>query len=890
MRLSPLRHACGVVVGVGLAAAASGQTPDRPAPRVIRAVRASAPPVIDGRLSEESWAQAPVADGFTQRDPDEGRPATERTEVRILFDDTAVYVGARMFDGEPARIERRLSARDNEADADRLTVFLDPMRDKLTGAIFRVSAANVQQDAALYNDSWWDGTWDAVWQSQVSADEEGWTAELRIPLSQLRFTNTERQTWGINVERFVRRKNEYSWLEMVPKNENGNASRMLELTGLDGMHPRRNLELLPYVAGRTEFVQSSTAGNPFNDGSRAFAAAGLDVKWGLTSNLTVSATVNPDFGQVEVDPAVVNLTAFETFFDEKRPFFLEGSQIFNNFGRGGANDFWGFNNSEPQIFYSRRIGRAPQLVASGDYVDAPSATTILGAAKLTGKTSGRWSLGMLQAITGEETARTSSAGLGSSRSVVEPLTSYTVGRVQRDVGTRMGLGFLATSVARRLDTQAARDGLSSDAFVVGTDAYWFVDRDKEWVITGDIAGSRVAGTTTLIERLQRAPQRYYQRPDEPHVKLDPTRTSLSGFTGRLNLNRNRGNWRLNAALWTGSPGWESNDLGFHGTGDRAGAHAVVLMLGNTPRRFSRSRQFWVAKSWTWNYAREMQSDNVNMQVRNTFMNYWSVGSNAGYGQRVLDDRLTRGGPSALNPSGGFVNVYGNTDSRKWLSVSSNYNQNWRESGGWSRNGNVTFNLKPSPRLTVSTGPSWNRNRQIAQYVTAVTDATATDTFGGRYVFGLLNQSQLTMTTRVSVIVSPKVSMQLFAQPLLAVGDYDGFKELARPRTYDFTQYGATAGTIGYDSLARTYAVDPDGAGAAPGFTFDDPDFNFKSLRLNAVFRWEMKPGSALYGVWTRQQIDRSHPGVFAPGRDARALFGARGDDVFLVKMAYWLGR
>jgi hypothetical protein len=245
-----------------MAAVASGQTPERPVPRVIRAVRASTPPVIDGRLTEEAWATAPVADAFTQRDPDEGRPATEKTEVRILFDDTAVYVGARMFDGTPAQITRRLSSRDSDADADRLTIYLDPMRDKLTGAIFRVSAANVQQDAALYNDSWWDGTWDAVWQSQVSTDDQGWSAEIRIPLSQLRFTNAERQTWGINVERFVRRKNEYSWLEMVPKNENGNASRMLELTGLDGMHPRRNLELLPYVAGRAEFIQPSAAGNP----------------------------------------------------------------------------------------------------------------------------------------------------------------------------------------------------------------------------------------------------------------------------------------------------------------------------------------------------------------------------------------------------------------------------------------------------------------------------------------------------------------------------------------------------------------------------------------------------------------------------------------------------
>jgi uncharacterized protein DUF5916/cellulose/xylan binding protein with CBM9 domain len=883
------RHTFGVVVGLGMAAGASGQTPDRPAPRIIRAVRTATPPTIDGRLTEEAWAQAPPADGFTQRDPDEGRPATERTEVRVLFDDTAVYIGARMFDGEPGQIQRRLSSRDGDADADRLTVFLDPMRDKLTGAIFRVSAANVQQDAALYNDSWWDTTWDAVWQSQVATDDQGWTAELRIPLSQLRFTNADRQTWGINVERFVRRKNEASWLEMVPKTENGNASRMLELNGLDGMHPRRNLELLPYVAARAEYIQPSTAGNPFNDGSRGFGAVGLDMKWGLTSNLTVSATVNPDFGQVEVDPAVVNLTAFETFFNEKRPFFLEGSQIFNNFGRGGANDYWGFNNSEPQIFYSRRIGRAPQVAASGDYVDAPTATTILGAAKLTGKTSGRWSVGLLQAITGEETARTSSAGLGG-RAVVEPLTSYTVARVQRDIGSRTGVGLLTTSVSRQLETQTAKDGLSDQAMVVGADAYWFLDRDKEWVITGDIAGSRVAGTTTFIEKLQRAPQRYYQRPDEPHVHLDLTRTSLSGFTGRVNLNRNRGVWRVNAALWTGSPGWESNDLGFHGTGDRAGAHAVWFIQGNKPRRLTRSRAFWVAKSWTWNYGRELQSDNVNAQASNTFMNYWSAGINLGTGRRVLDDRLTRGGPSATSPSGGFWNAYLNTDSRRWLSFSGNYNRNRSESGGWNRNAALTVSLKPSPRLTVSTGPNWQRRRAIAQYVTTVTDATATDTYGGRYVFGELAQRQLTMTTRVSVIVTPKVSMQVFAQPLLAVGDYSDFKELARPRTYDFLHYGTTAGSIAYDGAARTYAVDPDAGGAAPGFTFNDPDFNFKSLRVNAVFRWEVKPGSAFYAVWTRQQTDLSNPGVFAPGRDARALFGARGDDVFLVKMAYWLGR
>jgi len=293
------RRALGAALfGLGItAAAASGQTPNAPALRAVRATRTPAPPVIDGRLNEEAWALAPAAADFTQRDPDEGRPATERTEVRVLYDDTAVYIGTRMFDGEPQRIDRRLSPRDSDPDADRLTVYLDPMRDRLTGAIFRVSASNVQQDAVLHNDSWWDTTWDGVWQSQVSVDDQGWSAEVRIPLSQLRFATSEHQTWGINVERFVRRKNEYSWLEMVPKNQNGMASRMLDLTGLDGMRPRRNLELLPYVAGRVEMVDPASSGNPFNDGTRPFGAAGLDLKWGLTSNLTVSATVNRTSGR-----------------------------------------------------------------------------------------------------------------------------------------------------------------------------------------------------------------------------------------------------------------------------------------------------------------------------------------------------------------------------------------------------------------------------------------------------------------------------------------------------------------------------------------------------------------------------------------------------------------
>jgi hypothetical protein len=857
--------------------------------REFRASRTAKPPAIDGQLNDEAWSQVEAISGFTQQDPNEGQPATEQTEIRIVYDDRALYVAVRLFDGDAAHIVRRLATRDGDADADRITLYLDPMHDHLTGVMFRVSASNVQTDAVLFNDTWDDWSWNAVWDSQVSSDAEGWSVEMRIPLSQLRFTSADKQTWGFNVERYIRRTNEGSWLEMVPKKETGRASRMVHLTGLDGLRPSRRLELLPYTAGRAEYVTPASSANPFNDGSRVFGSAGLDMKYGLTSNLTIDGTVNPDFGQVEVDPAVVNLSAFETFFEEKRAFFLEGAQIFNNFARGGANGNWGFNNSEPQIFYSRRIGRTPQLQPDAEFADPPTATTIFGAAKLTGKTARGWSIGLLEAVTSTEKAPTQTAFV-PGHVIVEPMSNYAVVRLQRDIGRRAGLGMLATAVNRRITTPAADAALPSGAYVGGADGYLFLDADRDWVINGAVVGSRVEGSTAAMTRLQYAPQRYYQRPDATHLRLDPNATSLSGFSGRISLNRNSGLVQVNALLWGVSPGFESNDLGFHSNGDRAGMHTVLMWRNVTPGRFIRDRFMWVAKAYTWNFARELQGDLYGGQARFTFLNYWSAGAATFIGRRSLEDRLTRGGPMALSPTGADVNGWVNTDDRKRLSVNFSGGISDNAAGGWGRNAGVTFNLKPSDWLTLSTGPDWNRSYGYAQYVRPVDDPTATSTLGGRYVFAGIDQWQLTMTTRAKLIFSPHASLQVFMQPLLATGDYTGFKELARPRTYDFIRYGVDAGSLTYDPATRIYSADPDGIGAAPSFSFGDPDYNFKSLRLNAVFRWEMKPGSNVYVVWTRQQQDLRYPGTFAPGRDARAMFGAPGDDIVLFKISYWLGR
>jgi hypothetical protein len=855
---------------------------------VVHAARTTQPPVVDGRITEDSWLQAEAATTFTQTDPDEGQPATERTEVRVLFDDDAVYVAARLFDSAADRVVRRLVKRDEDADADRVTVYLDPMHDHLTGAFFRVSASGVQKDAAVFNDSWDDASWDAVWESAVTHDADGWTAELRIPLSQLRFQHVSPAVWGINVSRYVQRKNETDWLEPSPKSQNGIASRMAHLVGLDGIEPRRHLQVLPYTASRAEFI-GAAAGNPYNDGSRLLGSGGMDMKWGLSSNMTLDASINPDFGQVEVDPAVINLTAFETFFDERRPFFLEGAQTFQNFGRSGANNYWGFNTSDPNLFYSRRIGRAPQLQASGDFIDAPSATTILAAAKITGKTRSGWTVGLLDAITDRETAR-SATGSALSRTEVEPRTNYLVARVQRELGRRAGVGLIATSATRTLDDATVRATLARQATVVGGDGYWFLGPARDWVVNGRLAASQISGDPAAIARSQTLAQRYFQRPDAPEVSYDAGRTSMRGFTGRVNLNRNSGLWQVNASLWGVSPGFESNDLGFLTQADRAGTHIVLQRRKVTPDRWTRQRSFWVAKSWVWNFGRSLQSDPAQGQGSMTFRNYWTASGGATWRRRVQDDRLTRGGASAVNPAALLWNAAMTTDARRSVSVQANANGMRNEADGWNRMVSTTLTLKPSSELQFVIGPQLTRSFTPAQYLQTVTDATAEATYGRRDVFGALDQTQLSMTLRANAVVTPHVSLQVFAQPLLAAGNYTAFREFARPRTYQFLDYGAGTGSLAYDGALRKYTVDPDRGGPAGSFSFDDPDFNLKSLRVNAVFRWEFRAGSTVYAVWTRQQQDASRPGAFNLGRDSGALLRARGDDVVLVKLAYWFAR
>ena len=859
----------------------------QPAPsRQVTAVRAPAPPQIDGRLDDRVWETAPAVSGFLQRDPDEGKPASEETRVRFAYDDNAFYVAAELSDRDPAAIVRQLSRRDVAVEGDVLIVYLDPHHDRLTGAGFAVSAAGVQRDALIYNDSFLDYSWDAVWESAVEVGEGGWTVEMRIPLSQLRFPRAERHTWGVNVERVIKRRNESDWLQLVPKNESGLASRMAALDGIAGLAPPVTLQWLPYVTSRAEFVAPARAGNPFNDGSRLFASGGLDLKYGLSSSLTLDATFNPDFGQVEVDPAVVNLTAFETFFDEKRPFFTEGANVFGNFGKSGASAYVGFFRPEPTLFYSRRIGRAPQGRPGGSFTDVPASTTILGAVKLVGRTSGGWTIGALEAVTGRESARVSD-GVHSTRQEVEPLTNYAVLRAKRELGRRAGIGVLATSVVRDGGDEALAAVLVERATMAGVDGHVFLDAGRNWVIHGGLAGSSVQGSREAIARVQRAEQRYYQRPDAPHVKFDPSKTSLSGWTGNANINRNSGNVTVNVGIWGMSPGFEVNDAGYATQTDRAGAHGMVQWRKLTPDRWTRERLFWVSKWWTWNYGNESQGDGWQASGTVQFKNFWTSSLLFTYAKKVWDDKLTRGGPTVIRPGNRGLTLSTVTDRRRKMVVSLGAAYTARDYDAWSASGDLQFAWRPLPALTLSTGPSVRRNVASAQYLSTVADPLATATFGNRYVFGELDQTEFSMTTRVSVATSPRTSLQVYLQPLVSAGDYGAIKEVVAPNTYDFVRYGLDGGSI--TPSGSRWLIDPDAAGPAGPFSIARPDFNVRSLRANAVFRWEFRPGSSLFVVWTQQRRETLPSGDFEFGDSVSRVFTAPADDVLLVKMSYWFG-
>lgn len=828
----------------------------------IRAYRLTEPVKLDGKLTEPFWRDDLGVVDFHQRDPVEGAAPSEKTVVDIGYDDSAIYIAARMYDSDPKSIVARLVRRDDSIDADMFTVYLDPYHDKRTGYYFGLNAAGTAYDGTLYNDSWSDNSWDGVWEGKTSIDDRGWVAEFRIPYSQLRFEKKDVYEWGINFKRVISRKNENDYVVYTPKNESSFVSRFPSMVGLEHISPPARLEVLPYVTAKQD-MSHAVEGDPFHDGFKSTAGTGADMRIGLGTNLTLNATVNPDFGQVEVDPAVVNLGDVETFYDEKRPFFVEGSSIFS-FGEGGSSSFWGFNWGGPMFFYSRRIGRPPQgSPPDAEYSQMPGGTQILGAGKLTGKIWKGWTLGTLVALTDREFAQVSSGGNMSSAEV-EPMSLYDVSRVQREFnGGKQGFGVLATYTGRNFDDPQLSNQINGHALTSGVDGWTFLDNDKTYVLTGWTGFSSVGGTSQRLVDLQESSRHYFQRPDANYVEVDPDATSLNGSAGRFTVNKEKGNVIFNSAFGWISPGFDLNDVGFLYRADVINMHAGGGYQWTQPGKIFRQANASLFGFRTYNFGGLVTWEGLFQMGYLEFLNYHSVNWSVAYNPDTHSSTHTRGGPVMLIPGGFETDFSYSTDSRKAVVLSAGLHTNrYRQDSSNYTNEWITVQWKPMDNLSFSFSPGYETNHDGMQYLDTIADPTATLTYGNRYVFGELNQKTISGGVRVNWTFSPRLSLQFYGQPLISAGDYVSIKSLAAPNTYTFDPY--------------TYS--------------SNPDFNYKSLRGNAVLRWEYRPGSTVYFVWTQTREDNEDNGNFNFGHSVDRLWNAPADNIFLVKFTYYWSR
>ncbi|NIM51889.1 MAG: hypothetical protein GTN78_05305 [Gemmatimonadales bacterium] len=867
-----------------------------PPPRSVIAVPLTGEIRLDGRLDEPAWRTAQAATDLYQWEPHEGQLATQSTEVRFLFDADAIYIGARMYDElGAAGIQSRLVRRDQSEDSDELQIVFDAFHDHLGRTMFSINPSGVKGDA--YGPGGHpDDSWDPVWDVETRIDSLGWTAEMRIPLSQLRFSRDSVQTWGLQIIRNVNRLNEVSCWSFWRLNESGGPTRFGHLDSLRISRSPSRAEFLPYVVGRSVNSSAPPSDDPFHDAHELDYRMGLDLKYLLTSNLTLSATVNPDFGQVEVDPAVVNLTAFETFFPERRPFFVEG-QGFLSYG-----SLWCFfcsNTSSIGVYYSRRVGRAPQgagnAYAAGPYSSIPENTTILGAAKITGRTASGWSIGLLDAVTAREHAAVMSPEDEQIGVEVEPLTNYFVGRVRRDLKAgNLVIGGALTSVARDLRDPALAQQLNRHAEGAGLDLeYWW--KDRTYRLASEFAVSQISGTADALLRAQRSSARYFQRPDRQHGSnglftdaYDSTLTSMRGFAGYTRLSKESGNWLWEAQLNLRSPGFETNDLAFLRLADWIWMSANLLRHFTTPTSWYRRMVVIVGGQQQYNFDGDLTDRQVQAFFSIQPLNYWNIQTFYIHRPDLFDDRRTRGGPVVKRPAIHFWHLGISTDTRKKLALATYPEIGCNTEGACDYGFNLDVTWRPASNISLSVGPAFNHGGHTAQYVTAVDDSIATAFHGRRYVFSDLDQNSISMNTRLNVTFTPNLTLEVFLQPLISSNRFTNFKEYDQPRELAKSVYGRDVGTIATDGA--TYTVDPDGpAGPAESFTFDDPDFNFRSLRGNAVLRWEFRPGSTLYLVWTQSRADAATVGDFDFGRDVRALFDAPAENIFLLKINYWLG-
>jgi len=837
---------------------------------------------IDGKLEEGAWQNAIWQDDFTQYEPSEGKNPSQKTEFAILLDENYIYVGFKCWDTSSDSIVQRLTRRD-EMDGDFVAVQFDSYFDKRTAFSFMANAAGIKNDFIISNDGEnEDNTWDPIWLVKTSHDDKGWYSEIKIPLTQLRFEGNSEQTWGLQIGRSLFRKQEVSLWQASSKKTSGWVSQYGELKGLKNLKARKVADVMPYAVARTDRYEKES-GNPFKEsGKKNQLDVGLDGKLGLTNNLTLDFTINPDFGQVEADPSQVNLSSFETFFQEKRPFFIEGKNILSFPLMFGDGDL-----ASENLFYSRRIGRRPHNspeLADGEYVNAPEFTSILGAAKITGKTKTGWSIGILESLTSDEFAKISNGH--QRREMIEPFTNYTIGRVQKDFnkGNTL-LGGIFTSVNRNLGEEQL-NYLHKTAFSGGFD-FTHKWHNKDWQLDFSTYFSRVEGSTEAITNTQESWIHGFQRPDASYLKLDTTRTSLSGQGGKIVFSKNGGKLKFMAATAWKSPGLELNDVGYMRQADNI---LEVIWVGyRIYEPFSIFRNMNLNfNQWTeWNFGGELTGPGGNINAHTQLKNYWNFHLGGNWNGVGLSTTELRGGPALK--SSGSKNI--------WFAFGSNDQKRLTGEaqimllGGNEKNSKqmfdlgISFGYRPSKSLKITLSPNFNSNNDELQYVTQQDYSNKTD-----YVFARIHQKTLSASLRINYIITPNLSIQYWGQPFFASGKYTEFKRITDSRASNYTDRFSllTDNELAYVNADEQYRVS-DQAGSQL-YTFDQPDFNVKEFLSNMVVRWEYLPGSTIYLVWSQTRNQSVSDGDFNLHNDFNTLFDDKPYNVFLLKMSFRLGK
>jgi hypothetical protein len=857
-----------------------GQTPEK---KQYKAEKLTVAPDIDGVLDDEAWKQGTWIDDFTQYNPHNGKKPSQRSEFKILFDENNLYVAFRAFDTSPDSIIRRMTRRDN-VDGDLLGIFLDSFHDLRTAFFFGVSSGGVKYDQMFTNDGMnEDSSWDPNWWVKTSINDEGWVAEMKIPFSQVRFEKKSGDTWGLDMIRLLYRKNEQSLWQHIPADAPGLVHLFGELSGLEQIKPRKILDVTPYVVGKMETFKAEP-GNPFKEKGRNFKFnGGVDAKIGVTNNLTMDLTINPDFGQVEADPSEVNLTAYETFFSEKRPFFVEGKNITSfSFGIGDGDE------SADNLFYSRRIGRRPQGnpdLGSGMHSDIPVASKILGAAKLTGKTQNGLSVGFVEALTAEEKAEIDNNG-ERTYETVEPLTNFFVGRVQKDYNQGKTIfGGILTSTNRNLDENLGQF-MHKSAYSGGIDFTQYF-KEKKWMFNLNAALSQVNGSKKAIEYTQRSSARYYQRPDNDYTNFDPDRTYLLGSGGRMQLIKLDNHLHLLGSVSWKTPGFELNDLGYMQTADLI---ETIFWAGYNvwePKGIYRTYNINGSIYSDWNFGGSNTGKGINLNANINLKNYWNVFTGGNINSSSLSTGMLRGGPMMKTPGNINGRIGFSTDSRKKLEFEffTNINKGF-QNYSTSTSTEIGATYKPFNFLRFSISPGYSKSFSELQYVTQ-TSNNGSD----RYIFASIDRKTISASLRVNFNLTPDLTLQYWGQPFIASGRYYDHKYILDPMNdfYEERFHVYTGNEI--TEQDDHYNIDENHDGNID-YQIEKRNFNVQEFLSNMVFRWEYSPGSTVYLVWNQTRSGYNPSGSMDYFNDMGDLFNSdknTPNNIFLVKFSYRFG-